>query len=47
MKAYGGMVVYAHLFLNSALAGGERSVSRLGHLTPVKESQVSTEIHLI
>jgi hypothetical protein len=43
MKAYGGMVIYFHLFLNSALVGGERSVSRLGRLTPVKESQVSIE----
>jgi hypothetical protein len=32
MKAYGGMAVYVHLFLNSALAGGERSISRLGRL---------------
>jgi len=47
MKAYGGMAVYVHLFLNSAVAGGDWSVSRLGRLTPVKESQVSIEIHLI
>jgi hypothetical protein len=46
MKAYGGMAVCVQ-FLNSALAGGERSVSGLGRLTPVKESQVSIEIHLI
>ena len=40
------MAVYAHLFLNSALAGGEPSVTRLGRLTPVKkESWVSIEMH--
>jgi hypothetical protein len=28
MKAYGGVDVYIHIFLTSALAGGERSTSR-------------------
>ena len=38
MKAYEEMSVYVHLFLNSALAGGERSVTRLGRLIPVIKS---------
>jgi hypothetical protein len=33
MKAYGGMDVYIHAFLNSALAGGEWSASRPGCFT--------------
>ena len=41
MKAYGGgLAVCVHSFLNSALAGGERSVTRFGRLTPVKKSRV-------
>jgi hypothetical protein len=31
MKAYGGMYVYIHIFLASALVGGEWSASRPGH----------------
>jgi hypothetical protein len=30
MKAYGGVDVYIHIFLTSALAGGEWSTSRPG-----------------
>jgi hypothetical protein len=33
MKAYGGIDVYIHIFLTSALAGGEWSVSRPGRFT--------------
>jgi hypothetical protein len=34
MKTYGGMEVYIHVFLTSALAGGEWLASRPGHFTP-------------
>jgi hypothetical protein len=34
MKAYGGVGVYIHIFLTSALAGGEWSASRPGRFTP-------------
>jgi hypothetical protein len=34
MKAYGGVDVYIHIFLTSALAGGEWSASRLCRFTP-------------
>jgi hypothetical protein len=34
MKAYGGMDVYIHIFLASALAGGEWSASRPYPFTP-------------
>jgi hypothetical protein len=34
MKAYGGVDVQIHIFLNSALAGGEWSASRPGRFTP-------------
>jgi hypothetical protein len=34
MKAYVGMDVYIHIFLTSALAGGELSVSRPSRFTP-------------
>jgi hypothetical protein len=34
MKAYGGMDVYIHIFLTSALVGGEWSASRSRHFTP-------------
>jgi hypothetical protein len=44
MKAYGGVDVYIHISLISALVGGEWSVSRLGHFTPGgKESPVPIE----
>jgi hypothetical protein len=33
MKAYGGVNVYIHIFLTSALAGGEGSASNPGHFT--------------
>jgi hypothetical protein len=32
MKAYGGVDVQTHVFLTSALVGGELSASCLGHL---------------
>jgi hypothetical protein len=35
MKAYGGVDVQIHIFLTSALAGGEWSVSRPGRFTPI------------
>jgi hypothetical protein len=34
MKAYGGVDVYIHIFLTSALVEGEWSTSRLGRFTP-------------
>jgi hypothetical protein len=34
MKAYGGVDVYIHIFLTSALVGGEWSASGPGHFTP-------------
>jgi hypothetical protein len=34
MKAYGGVDVQIHIFLTSALAGGEWSASYPGHFTP-------------
>jgi hypothetical protein len=34
MKAYRGVDVYIHIFLTSALVGGEWSTSRLGRFTP-------------
>jgi hypothetical protein len=34
MKAYGGEDVYIHIFLTSALAGGEWSASRCHDFTP-------------
>jgi hypothetical protein len=34
MKAYGGVDVQIHIFLTSALAGGEWSASRTGRFTP-------------
>jgi hypothetical protein len=40
MKAYGGMDVQIHIFLTSALAGGEWSASRPGALPPGKEPPV-------
>jgi hypothetical protein len=38
MKEYGGVDVYIHIFLTSALAGGEWSASRLGRFTPGERS---------
>jgi hypothetical protein len=40
MKAYGGVDVEIHIFLTSALAGGEWSASRPGCFTPWKEPPV-------
>jgi hypothetical protein len=34
MKAYGGVDIYIHIFLISALVGGEWSASRPGRFTP-------------
>jgi hypothetical protein len=34
MKAYGGVDALIHIFLTSALAGGEWSASRPGRFTP-------------
>jgi hypothetical protein len=36
MKAYGGVDVYIHIFLTSALAGGESSASCPGPFSPVE-----------
>jgi hypothetical protein len=38
MKAYGGVDVYIHIFLTSALAGGEWSPSRPGRFTPTERA---------
>jgi hypothetical protein len=38
MKAYGGVDVYIHIFLTSALVGSEWSASRPGHFTPGKRA---------
>jgi hypothetical protein len=37
MKAYGGVDVQIHIFLTSALAGGEWSASRPSRFTPGKK----------
>jgi hypothetical protein len=34
MKVYGGVDIYIHIFLTSALVGGEWSASRPSHFTP-------------
>jgi hypothetical protein len=34
MKAYGGVDMYIHIFLTSAVAGGDWSASRPGRFTP-------------
>jgi hypothetical protein len=38
MKTYGGVDVYIHIFLTSALIRGEWSASRPGRLTPGKRT---------
>jgi hypothetical protein len=38
METYGGLDVYIHVFLTSALVGGECSASRPGRFTPVEKS---------
>jgi hypothetical protein len=40
MKTYGGVEIYIHIFLTSALVGGELSASRPGRFTPGKETAV-------
>jgi hypothetical protein len=40
MKAYGGVYVYIHIFLTSALGGGEWSALRPGRFTPGEEAPV-------
>jgi hypothetical protein len=40
MKAYGVLDVQIHIFLTSALVGGEWSASRPGGFTPGKEPLV-------
>jgi hypothetical protein len=40
MKTYGGVDVYIHILLTSALDGGEWSASRPGRSTPGKEAPV-------
>jgi hypothetical protein len=42
MKAYGGADVEIHIFLTSALVGGEWSASRTGRFIPGKEPPVRT-----
>jgi hypothetical protein len=41
MKAYGGVDVYVHIFLNSALAGDEWSASLPGRFTPGKTAPIT------
>jgi hypothetical protein len=38
MKAYGGVDVEIHIFLNLALAGGDWSASRPGRFTPGEQT---------
>jgi hypothetical protein len=40
VKKYGGVDVYIHVFLTSALVGGEWSASRPGRFNPGKEPPV-------
>jgi hypothetical protein len=44
MKAYAGVDVWIHIFLTSALAGGEWSVSRTCRFTP---GEISHRTHRI
>jgi hypothetical protein len=46
MKAYGGVDIYMHIILTSAIAGGEWSASRLCSFNP-GERAPSTSTHLI
>jgi hypothetical protein len=47
MKAYGGMDVYIHIFLTSALVGGEWSASRPGRFTPRIEPPVPIGLRVL
>jgi hypothetical protein len=38
MKAYGGVDVYIHIFLTSAIVAGEWSASRPGRFTPMERA---------
>jgi hypothetical protein len=40
MKTYGGVEVYIHIFLTSALAGGEWSASRPGRQCELKNNHL-------
>jgi hypothetical protein len=40
MKTYGGVDVWIHIFLTSALVGGEWSASRTGRFTPGERDHV-------
>jgi hypothetical protein len=44
MKAYGGVDVWAHVFLTSVLVGGEWSASRHGRFNP---GETAPSTHLI
>jgi hypothetical protein len=41
MKAYGGLDIYIHVFLTSALVGGEWLASRLGRFNPGEKAPVT------
>jgi hypothetical protein len=41
MEAYGGVDVYIHVFLTSALIGGEGSASRPGCFTPGERASIT------
>jgi hypothetical protein len=41
MKAYGGVDVFSHTFLTSALVGAEWSASRTGRFTPEERAPVT------
>jgi hypothetical protein len=41
MKTYGGVDVYTHVFLISALVGGERSASRPCRFTPGERAPIT------
>jgi hypothetical protein len=41
MKTYGGVDIYTHVFLTSALAGGNWSASRPDRFTPGEKAPVT------
>jgi hypothetical protein len=43
MKTYGGVDVWIHVFLASALVGGESLASRPSHFNPVKRRLVGSQ----